>query len=100
MAVVTEAAKEMSRPGIIVIGSSYHIKIEDVIILLDGVKNLEKALAYVVAYYYVLHVNYPQPLVTLFGFLEYLFGMKLSVNRPRLNKFGKNVVGGAYGAAQ
>jgi hypothetical protein len=46
VAAVIQSSKGMSRPGIIVIGS-YHIKF--VIILLDGVTNLEKALAYVVA---------------------------------------------------
>jgi hypothetical protein len=49
VAAVIQSAKGMSRPGIIVIGSSYHIKVEDMIILLDGATNLEKALAYAVA---------------------------------------------------
>ncbi len=77
------AAKEMELPGIIIINDQFFLKVdESVIHLPDSVQLLEDAVASLVIYYYVLGLNYPEPLKFVFLFFESLFKIKCSSPIP------------------
>lgn len=78
-----ESASEMIQPGILVIGKLDHfIKIEKLFMKIPK-GNLVISLAYLVAYYYILEVEYPLPWKYVFVFLESFFELPMS-NRSLL----------------
>lgn len=71
------SVKGMAGLGLCVIGkNSFYIKIDDGLYLLPGVKNMEVALGYLVAYYFVLHCTFPVKSKFVFGFFERMCGIK------------------------
>lgn len=67
----------MAGLGLCVIGkNSFYIKIDDGLYLMPGVKNMEVALGYLVAYYFVLHCTLPVKSQFVFGFFERMCGIK------------------------
>lgn len=80
----------MSLPGIIELNGQFFVKVDDSAVLLGNAQTLEEALAYLVAYYYVLHLKYPPTLKFVFGFFERLFELEPtseSVNGKKLHGF-------------
>jgi hypothetical protein len=63
----------MIQPGIVTIGTQFFIKIEKRLLELR-VPNALVAVGYLVVYYALLHVKYPEPVKLFICFLEYLFG--------------------------
>lgn len=71
------SVKGMAGLDLCVIGkNSFYIKIDDGLYLLPGVKNMEVALGYLVAYYFVLHCTFPVKSKFVFGFFERMCGIK------------------------
>ena len=77
----------MDLPGIILIGSQYFVKVDESAFLLpDEVKTMEQSVAYLLMYYYILNLNYPEPLKFVFGFFERLVEINLTVDCLDLKK--------------
>lgn len=73
-------ASKMELPGILEINSQYFLKIDEGAIAIPGnIKMLEEAVAYLLIYYYILNINFPEPLKFVFGFFERLFNLQPSV---------------------
>lgn len=70
------------------IGEKFHVKIQDSAFLLK-VKTLEEALGYLVAYYYVLHHNFPKSVKFVFSFFDRLFGMSSEIQSRLVTNFLK-----------
>lgn len=86
------AASDMIQPGILLIGKEYFIKIENLHMKIDNC-NLEKALAYLIAFYYVLCIEYPIPLKFVFVLLESLFDLPLSVKSSKVTYLRSHLAG-------
>lgn len=83
---VQQETDEMSLPGIFQIGRQFFVKVDDIAIYLpNAVSKIEEAVAYLVMYYYILDLNYPEPLKFVYGLLEHLF----QIEKPSMQS--KNV---------
>jgi hypothetical protein len=83
----------MIQPGILVIGRQIFIKIDQIPITFDQIQTLPSAIATVIAYCYILNVEYCEPLKFVYAFFEFLSGFdKTSVNsiavKTLLSKIG------------
>ena len=88
------AAKEMILPGILKINEQFYIKVDDQAIgLSDDVTLLEEAVAYLCMYYYILNLNFPEPLKYVFGFFEKLFDISSSVQSMEVQRLHGFVTG-------
>lgn len=66
----------MELPGILEIGGQFFIKVDNLAVHLpNNVKALSQAVGYLVMYYYILQLDFPEPLKSVFVFFELLFGM-------------------------
>ncbi len=73
------AAVDMELPGLLVMNNKFYIKIDEKAIHLPStVTLLQEAVAYLVMFYYILDLNYPEPLKFVFGFFERLFQIENS----------------------
>jgi hypothetical protein len=83
------SSKGMPGIGLCLIGkNSFYIKIDDGLYILPGVKNMEVALGYLLAYYFVLHCTFPVESKFVFGFFERLCGIeKPSVTSRAVSNF-------------
>ena len=77
--------------GLMKIGSTYFIKIDEDLYPLVGIVCLENAFAYLVAYHFVLHSNYAPGCKFVFGFLERLFRMKGTVHSQGIKDLEKAI---------
>ena len=76
--------------GILEINEQFFIKIDNSAVLLRDVKYLEEAVAFLVAYYYILNLKFPPTLKFMFGFFERLFEIEPtaeSVDGKKLHGF-------------
>lgn len=83
---VKDLQEKMIQLGIFVIGDQYYIKIEEVEVQLPRFTRISEALSYLVMFYYVLDLKYPNPLKTVFIFLEYLFGIAPSCHSEKAKR--------------
>jgi len=74
----------MGLPGLIEINNQFFIKVDKNAILLKEVTRLEKAVAYLFMYYYVLNLNFPESLKFVYGFFERCFNIDNSINSQEL----------------
>lgn len=75
---VSDAA-EMIQPGLLLIGEDYYIKIAAMYMKIG--QNLPEALAYLVAFFYILGIDYPLPLKFVYLYFEALFPL----SRPSIS---------------
>jgi hypothetical protein len=81
-----QRAPEMTQPGLLMIGQQFYVKIEQRSISLN-VPNVIAAIGYLLEYYYVLGLSYPEKLGPFFGYLEFLFGIQpISVKSAPLER--------------
>lgn len=78
-------AKEMIQPGLMLIGDIYFIKIGTCYMKIG--KKLPVALSYLVAFFYILAIDYPLPLKFVYLYLETLFPLPLSINSIIARRF-------------
>jgi hypothetical protein len=71
-------SSDMIQPGLLIIGTDYFIKVDQLFMKLENA-SLVLGLAYVFGFYHVLNIEYPLPLKFLFVFFETLFEMPMSV---------------------
>lgn len=81
----------MIQPGIVLIGSVYFIKIENLHTQLKKA-NLTHALAYLLAFYFVLNIDYSKPLKFVFSFFESLFGLPSSIESVIVKRLVSKIV--------
>ena len=79
-------SQDMIQPGLLKIGSEFYVKVGDMNMKLENC-NLQTGLAYVLAYYYILYIDYPLPLKLVFLFIEALMGMDMSSNSIVVKNF-------------
>lgn len=77
----------MALPGILEINDQYFIKVDNSAVLLQDVKYLEEAVAFLVAYYYILDIKFPPTLKFVFGFFERLFEIEPTAESINGKKF-------------
>lgn len=71
----------MELPGILQIGNQYFIKIdESAVYLPESVTRIQEALGYLLMYYYILNLNFPDALKFVFVFFEHLFDIEPSID--------------------
>ena len=72
----------------LLIGTQYFVKVDESAFLLPPeVKTVEMSFAYLFMYYYILNLNFPEPLKFVFGFFERLFEIKFTVDSVDLRKY-------------
>lgn len=89
-----EAQPKMKQPGVLMIGKQYYIKIENFAINFPAsISSLESAIACVIVYFYILDVQYPEPLKFVYIFFEHLFEFeKKSIDSQVVKKFLSHVL--------
>ena len=81
------AETDMIQIGLLKIGNNFVVKIGKAYTkLADGV-DLQTGIAFVVAYYYILSVQYPLPLKNVFLFFEMLFELPMSKTSVAVTRF-------------
>lgn len=86
----------MELPGVLLIGTQYFVKVDEGAFLLPSqVKTLDQSIAYLFMYYYILHLDFPEPLKFVFGFFERLFEIKSTVDSVDLRKYYGQIVSAA-----
>ena len=85
---ICEAESRMKKPGILLVGRKFYIKIEDIIIPLST-DSLVSAVSSLISYYFILRCKYPPLLHHVFAFFEYMFGFKkVSASQPAKRLWG------------
>lgn len=92
-AAVRIAQDAMKQPGIIMIGSQFFLKIEELAITFPGrMSSLECSIACLVALCYILDIHYPEALKFVFIFFEHLFPFRVpSVDSTAVKLFLSHV---------
>ena len=63
----------MLQPGVIIIGTQFFLKIEEMAVQFPKMCTTESAIAYLISLIYILDVQYPEPLKFVYVFFEHLF---------------------------
>lgn len=92
-AVKTATQKKMIQPGILWIGLQFFIKVDQTPITFNEMNTLPSAITMLIAYSYILNIEYCEPFKFVYAFFEYLAGFdKVSVNsivvKTLLSKIG------------
>lgn len=69
----------MGTIGILKIDTVFHVKIDGDLYTLASITQLDEAIAYLVAFHFIFHNNYPPLSKFVYGFLERLFKMNPTV---------------------
>ena len=85
-AVIAAKSKGMRQPGLIKIGETTWLKLEDEIVRIEA-SCVAEGVAYLLAIFYVFNMKYPSPLNGLYAFFEKLMGLSPSSTSTTVNDF-------------